>query len=345
MYSRRASTESLLVAAAVDGDRAAFAELCALHAGAVNAICRRLTRNQHDAEDLAQEAFARAQARFSTFDLTKPFLPWMKTLARNILLDHHRSLARRPVETELNEATPIGMSSEPALADRVIDRVVLIDAVRSMHPRYRRVIRRRSEGYSYQEIAAELGTTMSAMNKLVGRATLQLRERVGALSGLVAWGLLLRMRLRSAVIEARVRFEAFVGRLGEQGTAAVMGLAVLMIGAGAITMIVSSGPRAAADQGRRPMHLDRHTSQVNRDTPPPLGDRPPGAVGRHAFDAGPLTVGTGHRRPDDPDPTGGALRIDVRGPDGQTWFWYEDQRGCGEPRALTPQQLPVRVRC
>src|SRR3954451_3903022 len=73
-----------------------FAELYATHYRPLVALCRRLSGSR-DGEELAQEAFLRAWSSWDRYAPTRPFWPWVSTIARRLCIDHGRRLrtARR----------------------------------------------------------------------------------------------------------------------------------------------------------------------------------------------------------------------------------------------------------
>jgi RNA polymerase sigma-70 factor (ECF subfamily) len=57
---------------------------------------RVLTGNDSDADDLVQEALARALTMASSYDSSRPLLPWLITIVRNTFLTHSsRAIATR----------------------------------------------------------------------------------------------------------------------------------------------------------------------------------------------------------------------------------------------------------
>ena len=47
--------------------------------------------DHHLAEDLTQQTFLNAYSKRSTFDTSRPELPWITTIARNVIADYMRS--------------------------------------------------------------------------------------------------------------------------------------------------------------------------------------------------------------------------------------------------------------
>jgi RNA polymerase sigma-70 factor (ECF subfamily) len=88
--------EAEVVAAAVDGDRAAFGELWVRHYPAVELFVFGRCGNRHLAEDLAAEAFTRAFRSVSTYEDTgRPYVAFVIAVAKNLVADHFKSAAVR----------------------------------------------------------------------------------------------------------------------------------------------------------------------------------------------------------------------------------------------------------
>ena len=77
-----------LILRARRGETEAFGELVRRTQTAVFNVCYRLTGERREAEDMAQETFIRAYERLGTFDLERPFLPWVRRVAANLCLNH-----------------------------------------------------------------------------------------------------------------------------------------------------------------------------------------------------------------------------------------------------------------
>jgi RNA polymerase sigma-70 factor, ECF subfamily len=80
------------------GDRDAFGELVQRYQGRLFGLVLMMVRRRDAAEDVAQEAFVRAFTHLDQFDRTRPFYPWLATiavrLAQNWLRHQARSAAR-----------------------------------------------------------------------------------------------------------------------------------------------------------------------------------------------------------------------------------------------------------
>lgn len=80
---------SVLTDAAAAGDPDAWAEIFATHRRQINNYLYARTKSSLLAEDLTQDVFVRAMRSIGTFTDRGPgIVPWLMTIARNLLLDH-----------------------------------------------------------------------------------------------------------------------------------------------------------------------------------------------------------------------------------------------------------------
>src|SRR6185503_19272961 len=81
-----------LIAACQKGDEKAFGELARRYQRAVHRLAWSLTRNDSDADDLAQEPFVRAWGAIGRFELGQPLYPWLarSVTTRAFALFRHR---------------------------------------------------------------------------------------------------------------------------------------------------------------------------------------------------------------------------------------------------------------
>lgn len=82
--------EADVVRAAAAGDARAFEQLVRAHGRRVFGYLAQMTRNRHDADDLAQQTFIKAHRHLGSFDCQRPFINWLLTIARRTALNHFR---------------------------------------------------------------------------------------------------------------------------------------------------------------------------------------------------------------------------------------------------------------
>lgn len=167
---------------------ARFERIVMPHLGAGYNLARWLSRNDHDAEDIVQEAYVRALRAFDRYRGGDP-RAWMLTIVRNTCYTWLR--ANRPADHattahDSEEGTPIAADpgTEPeARFLQSVDRQLLRDAIDSLPLEFREAfVLREIEGLSYKEIAdvadVPLGTVMSRLARARHHLQQRLRPRM-----------------------------------------------------------------------------------------------------------------------------------------------------------------------
>jgi RNA polymerase sigma-70 factor (ECF subfamily) len=148
------------------------------HLPAAYNLARWLTRNDHDAEDVVQEAYVRAFRFFDGFHGGES-RPWLLAIVRHTCytwLQHNRG--REPVtgfDEDIHSVDREAANPETLLLHRT-NQLLLRQALEELPVEFREVIiLRELEGLSYKEIAAiadlPVGTVMSRLAR--GRKRLQ----------------------------------------------------------------------------------------------------------------------------------------------------------------------------
>ena len=163
-----------------DDDRKRFAQVALPHLDAAFNLARWLTRSEHDADDVVQEAYLRAMRHFAGFrgDQARP---WLLQIVRNTCFSWLRE--NRPAELmaiddddpRIEGAAPEA-DEPPNVAQRHADREQINRAIAALPAAFREVlVLREIEDLSYKEIARivdiPLGTVMSRLSR--ARALLQ----------------------------------------------------------------------------------------------------------------------------------------------------------------------------
>ncbi len=148
------------------GDESVLREIFEEYGSLVMGISRRLVGDE--AEDLSQQVFIAAWKGRERFDPSKGSLgAWLSGITRFKAIDHLRAAGRRPStpSAEVGERVAV----EPAV-DRVVDRVVLARALRTLPDARREVVELGFfEDLTHPEIADRLdlplGTVKSHMRR------------------------------------------------------------------------------------------------------------------------------------------------------------------------------------
>lgn len=180
--------EADLVRKARGGNLFAFEEMVKRYQRRVYGVARRIVQRHDVADDVTQEAFLRAYQALSSFDLQRPFGPWMCRIAANLAVNHVRSPVAR--EQELPEGHRETPSRTPDPLGAVLEseaRRLLSEALAGLPVEQRAVlVLRVFEELSYREIADALGLEMGTVMSRLARAREKLRKALAPYLGAAA---------------------------------------------------------------------------------------------------------------------------------------------------------------
>jgi RNA polymerase sigma-70 factor, ECF subfamily len=169
-------------AAKAELDRA-FEQLYRDHLRDVYSYAYYRVGNQHDAEDLTEQAFLQAYRHFDRARREsdgRPLRPWLIRIAHNLALNYYRDRSRRP-QTPLDSAEPIpAKHGTEAIAEGREELRQVIEKLQHL-PDDRRdaLIMRFALGMDNREIARALGRSDGATKVLIHRAIKQLEGEMG----------------------------------------------------------------------------------------------------------------------------------------------------------------------
>ena len=167
--------ERALITRAQAGEKDALNDLLSAHYDQVYAVCRRMTGNDADAADAAQEALIAVARSVGRFDGRSRFSTWIYRIAMNASIDELRRRSRRPV-VGLDEARP--RVAEPG--DVIENRVDIDAALRTLPDTLRAaVVLRDLCGLDYAEIAEVLDIPDGTVRSRISRGRASLVEALG----------------------------------------------------------------------------------------------------------------------------------------------------------------------
>jgi RNA polymerase sigma-70 factor (ECF subfamily) len=240
-------------------EEAAFADLYNRTYAPLVAYCRRYCPPGYDAEDIAQEALSRAWSSWDRYSPSRPFWPWVATIARRLCVDYwrrdERALARSSGTTVLEP----GVEPRPDELTEAADECrMAVKAFRGLRPDHQRIVGLRDiEGWSYEDIARFEGVTVESIRGSLRRARMSLRKSYetlsktalpGAVPGVAGGGWLARFHAARARLAVRMaRWQASMAdtgvastRLGE-ALVSLMALSVAAVGLGTPGAAVVAG--------------------------------------------------------------------------------------------------------
>jgi RNA polymerase sigma-70 factor (ECF subfamily) len=244
------------------GDEGAFGDLYNRYYQRLLRFCVRRVGNVHEAEEITQEAFARAFSAMPRFAGERRFYPWLTVIAARLCIDSHRRIARAEPTAEVDPGTVDG--GQQQIIDNV-DLAYLSQAMEQLGPRHREVLElRESHGWSYQQIADHYSVTMGTVEALLFRARKALKREFLALAGpdarlagLPVLGAMWRFAARM-----RVRMNDLASHLAPAAAASAISVAAVAGGLGG----GAGAPAVAAQTRSHPVATVIPTAQVATST-------------------------------------------------------------------------------
>lgn len=171
------------------GDARAAEELVRLYEPIIRVTVRtRLTdpslKRQFDSVDVCQSVLASffVRAAAGQYDLREPaqLVALLVRMARNKLAEQARFHSRRRRDARLADGSPLDVPSPaPSPSEEVLARDLLAALYARLTDDERLLAERRSAGYTWVEIAAELGGTAQARRKQMARAINRVAPEIG----------------------------------------------------------------------------------------------------------------------------------------------------------------------
>ncbi len=176
----RVWSDTQLVREAVSGESRAFDALVRRHRQALLLAVRRLTDNWEQAEDVAQQALLEAYRHLRSLREGEKFFAWVLTIARRCAANARADAP--PPTIELSDAVhvPGHFPEFLAPADTLIEHIH--DGLAALSARHRQVTTLHYlDGYSCQEIAAQLGLASGSVKRILYESRNRLRSGLSPL--------------------------------------------------------------------------------------------------------------------------------------------------------------------
>ncbi len=175
-----ADKDRFLLVKAKDGDKNAYGKLVLIYQRRLVRQIFMMMGRVDTAEDIVQEAFVKGYFALDSFEINRPFYPWITKIARNLALNLIKKDNKMSVFSELDktEIEVVDVSDNPleTLIDKENDRR-LAKAVLALPIAFRTVfVLRTVEKMSYEDIAKKLKISVGTVNSRLSRAREKLVE-------------------------------------------------------------------------------------------------------------------------------------------------------------------------
>jgi len=172
--------EAAAIERVLKGDVNAFEDLVTAYEKNVYNLALRMTRNEEDASDMAQEAFIKAYNSLPNFRGDSKFSVWLYRIVSNVCLDFLRKQSRRPavslsMEDEEGESSELEIPDESQSPEQLLERKMTRESVRralELLPEEHRqiLLLREIQGLSYEEIGQTLSLEEGTVKSRIFRA-------------------------------------------------------------------------------------------------------------------------------------------------------------------------------
>ena len=159
-----------------NGSMDAFEELYGRHKAKVYGYLSKRVRSRFDRDEIQQNVFLKLHRCRHSYNRSLPFLPWLFTICRNIMIDFLRSKEAKEGKLVPDD----GIIDTLASAEKEASKIDTLEpAMARLNEDQREAIRMRyGEDFSFEEIAERLDTSVPNARKVISRAVKKLRELV-----------------------------------------------------------------------------------------------------------------------------------------------------------------------
>lgn len=157
------------------GEQVAFDVLYRRHSAKIYGFLKARVRQPGVADDLFQATFMKLHQSRSSYNPSFPFVPWLFTICRSVMIDSQRKTMRN-----LEDLDEEAIERAVAITPPHLETGPAAPGLDGLPPEQRRAVELRyGEESSFEEIAARLETTPSNARQLVSRAIRKLRSMTG----------------------------------------------------------------------------------------------------------------------------------------------------------------------
>jgi RNA polymerase sigma-70 factor, ECF subfamily len=170
-----APSDQELVDASRTGDGRAFGELVRRHDAVMRALAYHLLGSRHAMDDALQDAYLKAHRGLAGFRGEASFRTWLYGITYRTCIDHLRAGNRRPAD-RLDDHAEVELRDPANGFTAVEDRLRLREAMDTLSPEHLCVVLAVDlAGFSYDEVAEQLGIAPGTVASRLNRARTALR--------------------------------------------------------------------------------------------------------------------------------------------------------------------------
>lgn len=170
------TTDEQLMEEYKKGSMDAFEELYYRHKAKVYGYLSKRVRSRFDRDEIQQNVFLKLHRSRHSYNSSFPFLPWLFTICRNVMIDFLRSKEAKEGKLLQDDGIIDTLASVEKEASQID---ALMPAMAKLNKDQREAIKMRyGEDFSFEEIAKRLDTSVPNARKVISRAVKKLRGLV-----------------------------------------------------------------------------------------------------------------------------------------------------------------------
>src|SRR5690606_3709031 len=158
----------------------AFNSLCNVYRRELFLHIQNMTKDAEAAEELLQDVFMKVWDNRTTIDADRSFRAWLYTVGRNAVYNYYRQVAKDQKIQEhlyLHFESLYHLETDDDIRDK--QEALLAKALDSLTERRRTVFTLcKIEGKSYEEVASQLGISVSTVSNMMVKSNQQIRRFV-----------------------------------------------------------------------------------------------------------------------------------------------------------------------
>ncbi|MBI2222605.1 MAG: sigma-70 family RNA polymerase sigma factor [Acidobacteria bacterium] len=203
------ATPDSLIQECLNGNQGAWETIVRQHWRKVFNVAYKFVGKHDEAEDLTQDIFLKIFKALHSFDRRANFQTWIISIARNLCIDHYRSVRKEREtiarEVDMADLSPASSDASPLKQLEQSDLRELLRRALDQLPETLKtaVVLRDLHELSYQEIAERLGLPEGTVKSRINRGRLELARQIKRASSSAS---------ASALEARRAAFGAAIGR-------------------------------------------------------------------------------------------------------------------------------------